>query len=373
MCLSNARFLSFLVASLAVVTAATTGRVRWSFQTTHHDLWDYDVASQPVLIDLPAAHGAPVRALIQLTKRGEVFLLDRVTGVPLSRVEERPAPQAGKAPGERLSPMQPYSVSLPSFSGPDLRESDMWGITPLDQLYCRIKFRQARYAGSMTPPGLTPWIASPAFMGGSNWGSASIDPINGVMVLNTTRLANYNRLLTRAEGNAQGLKPLGPDAPSIEVGGKVAQARTPYAADISLFFSPLKIPCLAPPYGFLSAVDLRSGRLIWSRPLGTARDSGPLNSHFGLSIPLGTLNIGGSMTTQSGLTFIGASMDRTFRAVDIRTGRELWRADLPGNANATPMTYRTKSGRQMVAVAVSAGSGPGRGTTLMAFALPERR
>lgn len=359
--------------SSIVAIDARTGRPRWSFQTVHHDLWDYDVASQPTLADIPASGGGTIPVLLQVTKRGEVFLLNRVTGRPIHRVVERPVSQRGKAPEERLSPTQPFSVGLPSFRNPDIREADMWGITPLDQIYCRIKYRQARFDGSMTPPGTTPWISSPGYVGGSDWGGASIDVDHGVMIVNSARLANYDVLISRGKADAMGLKPVPADANPADVGGAVAQKGTPYGAKIMPFLSPLGVPCQAPPYGYISAVDLITGKLIWSRTLGTARDSGPLGIRAMLPIPLGTPTTGGSITTRSGLAFISATQDRTFRAFDVRTGRELWHVGLPRGGFATPMTYISpKSGRQFVVLAAGGSKGLGQtgGATLMAYALP---
>lgn len=359
--------------SSVVAVDAETGRVRWSFQTVHHDLWDYDVASQPTLVDLPASGGGVTPALVQVTKRGEVFLLNRVNGQPIRRVVERPTSQDGKVPEERLSPTQPFSVELPSFRNPDIRESDMWGITPLDQMYCRIKFRQARFAGTMTPPGLTPSISSPGYVGGMDWGGASIDADRGVMIVNSAKVANYVQLISRAAADKLGLKPMGDDGNAADVGGPVAQAGTPYGAHPQPFLSPIGVPCQAPPYGYLSAVDLVTGKLIWSRWLGNARDSGPLGIRARVPLPLGTPTTGGSITTRAGLVFIGATMDRTFRAFAEETGTELWKADLPRSAFATPMTYISpKSGRQFVVVAAGGSKGLGQtgGATLFAYALP---
>jgi quinoprotein glucose dehydrogenase len=162
--------------SSVVAIDGESGKLRWSFQTTHHDLWDYDVASQPVLFDFRQQDGTVRKALLQPTKRGEIFMLDRITGQAIATVEERAVPQEGAVASERLAPTQPYSTGLPSFSGRDLVESDMWGITPLDQLWCRIRFRSARYRGPFTPPGLTPYIQYPGYLGGMNWGSVSINP-----------------------------------------------------------------------------------------------------------------------------------------------------------------------------------------------------
>lgn len=359
--------------SSVVALDATTGRPRWNFQITHHDVWDYDVASQPTLIDLPTPNGVR-KALIQSTKRGEIFVLDRATGQPIRKVEERPVPQRGAVPEERLSPTQPFSTGMPSFRLPDVVESDMWGLTPLDQLYCRIKFRQARYEGPMTPPGLTPWITAPGTVGGMNWGSASVDLDHKVMIVTSGKIAHYSRLITREEARKRGLAPAKDDESLHKTGGPVPQEGLPYGADVAFFMSPLFTPCQAPPYGFISAVDLTSGKLIWTKPLGSARDSGPLGMPTILPIPLGTPLIGGAMTTRSGLIFVAASMDRTVRALDIRTGRILWHSGLPHGGFSTPMTYISpKSGRQFVVLSTGSLHGLGRpdGATLMAYALPK--
>ena len=359
-------------ATSVVALDAQTGVPRWSFQTSHHDLWDYDVASQPTLLDLRTPRGV-IPALLQVTKRGEVFLLDRTNGRPIRRVVERSVSTAGAAPGERPASTQPFSVDLPSLQNAEVRESDMWGITPLDQIYCRIKFRQARYAGTMTPPGLTPSISSPGYLGGMNWGSASIDLDRGVMIVNSSKMANYLRLLPRRRANELGLAPVGDDGNPKDVGGSAAQWGTPFGVEIAPFLSPLFVPCQAPPYGYLSAIDLVTGKLIWSRSLGTAEDSGPLGIHSQMPFPLGTPTSGGSMATRSGLTFIGATLDRKFRAFDERTGREVWKVSLPRGAFATPMTYLSPvSHRQIVLIAVGGSRALGQtgGAELMAFALP---
>jgi quinoprotein glucose dehydrogenase len=354
-------------ASSVVALDAETGDPRWVFQTTHHDLWDYDVPSQPTLVDLPDSGGGLQHALIQPTKRGEIFLLDRATGKPLATVNERPAPQNGIAPGERAAPTQPYSDGLPSFSGPLWRERDMWGITPFDQLWCRVKFREARYEGSLTPPGLTPNIVQPG--SSLNWGGVSLDPERGLMVVNSTRLAAYITLVPRREADALGVKPA--PAPSMFRGG--AQGGTPYAVKVLNFLSPLNIPCNAPPYGRLSLVDLNTRKLVWSKPLGTTRDSGPWGLKSLLPIPMGLPNIGGSVTTRGGLIFIAATQEQTFRAVDISNGTEVWSARLPAGGQATPATYWSRaSGRQFVVLAVG-GSVILRtklGDYLIAYALP---
>jgi quinoprotein glucose dehydrogenase len=267
--------------------------------------------------------------LLQPTQRGEIFVLDRVTGKPIRRVQERPVPQRGAVPEDRLSPTQPFSTGMPSFRPPDLRESDMWGVTPFDQLWCRTRFRQARYEEPLTPPGVTSWIASPGAVGGVDWGGVSVDRDHGVMIVNSGKDAYYNRLLTRAQSDTLRLRPARDFQSVSHAGGAVPQGGTLYGAAISFFLSPLYAPCEQPPYGFVSAVDLASGRLIWTRPIGSARDTGPLGIGTGLPLPLGTPMIGGSIATRSGLIFMAATMDRTIRALDVRTGRTLWSSSLP--------------------------------------------
>lgn len=346
--------------SSVVALDAESGRVRWSFQTTHHDLWDYDVASQPVLTDIFMGNQM-VPAVVQFTKRGEIFVLDRRTGAPLRAVSEKPVPQNGSVPEERVSPTQPFSDAMPSFRNPDIRESDMWGVTPLDQLWCRIRFRQARYEGPLTPPGTTPSISSPGYVGGMNWGTGAVDVDHGVMVFTSGRVANYVKLIARKNADAMGVRPIGDGSKASDYGRMAAQAGTPYAADINLFMSPLQMPCQAPPLGFISAVDLVTGKLVWSRPFGTM-----------LGLQFGTPAIGGPIVTRSGLTFIGASIDGRLQAIDIKTGKELWHSQLPRGAFGTPISYISpRSGRQFVVIA--AGSSPqlpgNDDAVLMAFAL----
>tara|TARA_R110000824_G_scaffold13280_5_gene57880 strand:+ start:17607 stop:19955 length:2349 start_codon:yes stop_codon:yes gene_type:complete len=345
-----------------------TGRPRWNFQTTHHDVWDYDVPAQPVLLDL--ADGRP--ALLQPTKRGELFMLDRRTGKPIAEVVERNV-AVSKVEGTLSSPTQPFSVGLPNFAGPRPSEKTMWGMAMLDQAWCRLKFKQARFDGSMTPlEADNPSIMWPGTLGGNNWGSIAVDPENRIAFVNSSHVINYNRLIPRNEADKMGLKPVA--KPSFEnVAGPVAQAGTPYAASVAPFLSPLVAPCTQPPYGLVTAVDLNTGKLLWQKPFGTARDSGPLLLSTGLPIPMGVPNIGGAVITGSGLAFIGATQEHMIRAYDIKTGKELWKGRLPAGGNATPMTYWSeKSGRQFVVIAAGGHGGilSGYSDKLVAYALP---
>ena len=362
--------------SAVVAIDGETGRPRWRFQTTHHDVWDYDVASQPTLLDLQVG-GRLRHALIQPTKRGEVFVLDRETGQPIMPVKERAAPQAGSVPGERLSPTQPFSEAMPSFRGADLVERDMWGVTPLDQMWCRIKFREARYEGPLTPPGTSPSILYPGFLGGSNWGGISVDRDRGLMIVNSNFVANYVQLLPRAMAEKLGVRPVGMGAaPKPEGQGVMAQAGTPYASRSMPFLSPLAAPCQAPPWGRITAVDLASGKVAWSHPIGTARDSGPLGLPSMLPFRIGTLNLGGTVSTRGGVIFIAATQDKYLRAIETTTGKVLWRGRLPQAGQATPITYTSpESGRQFVVTAAGghAFMGTAPGDAIYAYALPKAK
>jgi quinoprotein glucose dehydrogenase len=358
--------LSNKYASSLVALDAETGEPRWAFQTTHYDVWDYDIGSQPILFDLKTATGV-VPAVIQPTKRGQLFILDRRDGRPLFPVEEKPAPQAGAV--ETLSPTQPWSTGLPDLGGPRLTEKAMWGITPLDQLWCRIKFREARYEGSMTPLGLTYAIEDPGYVGGVEWGSASIDTDRQLAFLLSNRLVNYNRLLPRSSPLARDLHA----DPGKPLGGMAAQEGTPFAADIKPFFSPLSAPCQAPPWGLINAIDLRTGKMVWSRPLGTGRDLGPFGVASHLPFTMGMFTFGGALGAQSGLVFAAGSVDHAFRAFDARTGRLLFEADLPGTGASTPMSYRGRSGRQFVLISSeSPKTAGGFYGAVTAFVLPGR-
>lgn len=367
-------FDEFLTSSVIAIDA-DTGGLRWRFQTVHHDLWDYDVASQPTLIDLPVGNKT-VPALIQPTKRGEAFVLDRRTGRPLRSVKELPVPQGPIAPGERLSPTQPFSVGMPSFRGPDMTEADMWGVTPLDQMLCRIKFKQARYDGPMTPPQLDrPNLVFPGYLGGSDWGSVSIDRDRMIMIVNSNRMPNYDQLYTRAEARKRGWGVVGKDPHANAAAGQ-AMENTPFAVDVQPFLSVLGTPCNAPPWGLLTAVDLRTGKVIWNRPIGTARDSGPLGIPMMLPITIGLPNVGGSIVTRGGLVFMAGVQERMFRAFDIRTGKEVWDARLPAGGQSIPMTYWSDQSKRQFVVVAAGGHvplGTRLGKSLIAYALPKDR
>ena len=352
-----------------VALDVVTGAPRWSFQTVHHDLWDYDIAAQPVLASLPLGNDR-VPALIAPTKRGQFFVLDRRSGRPIYPVSERHVPQ-DPAPGEWTSKTQPYS-SFPSVAGARLTEARMWGATPLDQLWCRIKFKQARYDGDFTPPGLRNAIFFPGSAGGSNWGSVAIDTVRDLMVVNSLYMPDIGRLIPRAEADGIGKYSKSSQADAFAF----PQKGTPYAMQRTIFQNPIGVPCLQPPYGRISVVDLKTGKAAWSRVLGTAYHAAPFGMSSYLPINMGVPTLGGSIVTAGGVVFIGASQDRNFRAFDVGDGRELWRTSLPSVGAATPMTFVSRqTGRQYVVIAAGGHPGLGGPTTsaVMAYALPPQR
>lgn len=335
-------------ASSVVALDAATGTVRWSFQTTHHDIWDYDVPSQPVLVDVPAADGTLTPAVVAPTKRGELFVLDRRTGQPLTAVEERPVPQTD-LPDEWTAKTQPFSVGMPAFGGEPLTEASMWGITPIDQMLCRIAFRKLRYEGALTPPSIQGSIQYPGFAGGMNWGSVALDEVNRILVVNSVHLANRVQLYPRAEVTNETSRGMG--------GG--TQLGTPYFAYTSPFLSPLFAPCQQPPYGEIAAIDMHSRQTLWRRPLGTANALGPLGMKLRLALPMGVPHSGGSLVTRGGLIFFGGTLDNHLRALDVKTGKELWSDSLPNSGQATPMSYVSpRSGRQFVVMTVPSADTP---------------
>ena len=335
-------------ASSVVALDAQTGAVRWSFQTTHHDIWDYDVPSQPVLVDIPDESGGVTPGVVAPTKRGELFLLDRRTGEPIAAVEERATPQTD-APEEWTSKTQPFSVGMPSFGRELVTEEKMWGVTPIDQMLCRIAFRKLRYEGPLTPPSLQGSLQHPGFAGGMNWGSVAIDEANSVMIVNALQIANHVRLYPRKAVT---------ETTVLGFGGGW-QHGTPYAAYTAPFLSPIFAPCQQPPYGEIAAIDLRSKQILWRRPLGTSNELGPLGLKSRLPIPMGVPYSGGSVVTKGGLIFMGGTMDRRMRAFDIANGDVLWSDVLPNSAQATPMSYVSPATqRQYVVITVPATEAP---------------
>lgn len=351
--------------SSIVALDINTGRERWAYQTVHHDLWDYDVPAQPALYDIPDGKGGTIPALVQVTKTANIFMLDRRTGTPLTEVQERPVPQRNSE-GDQTAPTQPFSVGMPYIGPRRLEEADMWGATLFDQLSCRIAFKSMRYDGPFTPPGTDETLEFPGNFGGMNWGSASINEDTGTLIVNDIRIPLRVRLIPRAQAEA-----LGPARPHSEFS---LQQGTPYGVKNESFMSPLGIPCQAPPYGTITAIDLKSRTIAWQVPAGSIRDTKLGGLKATLPVPLGLPTIGGPMTTRSGIVFFAGTQDYYLRALDKDTGAELWKGRLPVGSQGTPISYVSpKTAKQYVVISAGgARSSPDHGDYVIAYALPDK-
>ncbi len=353
-------------ASAIVALDMATGRERWTYQTVHHDIWDYDVAAQPALYDVPDGKGGTIPALVQLTKRGQIFMLDRRTGKPIADVVEKAVPQEHAA-GDWVSKTQPYSTGMPALGAQTLTERDMWGATFFDQLACRISFRKLNYQGEFTAPSTRETLIYPGYYGGFNWDGATVDESNGYMFVNDIRMPQVVKLVPRETVDVAKL------TAGHGVGSTYPMDGTPFVIDHKAFNSPLGIPCQSPPWGVFAAIDLKTRTKVWERPAGTVQDAVINGVRASLPIPLGMPTLGGGMSTASGLVFYAGTQDYYLRAMDIATGREVWKARMPVGSQGTPMTYVSpRSGRQyVVVVAGGARQSPDRGDYVIAYALPK--
>ena len=344
-------------ANSVVALRGETGDVVWSFQTVHHDVWDYDLPAQPGLYSV-WKDGRRRDVVAQVTKTGNVFVLDRETGAPFLPVEERATPQGG-APGEALSPTQPFPVNTPAIVPDAIEPKDAFGLTWFDKRTCARMIREARADGVFTPPSEQGTLQVPFSGGGANWGGAAFDPSRNLLVVNMSNAIHKITLIPSENVAAE--KEVYHDA---EIS---PQTGAPFGMRRDVLLSPLGLPCNPPPWGVIAGVDLESGDIVWRKTLGTTEDLAG-----GAAFKWGTPNVGGPAITASGLVFIGAAMDNYLRAFNVETGDEIWKARLPGGGQATPMVYEWK-GRQYVVI--YAGGHSRIGTTLndelVAFALPQ--
>ncbi|WP_369920607.1 glucose/quinate/shikimate family membrane-bound PQQ-dependent dehydrogenase [Marinomonas polaris] len=333
-------------ATSVVALSLETGQVAWVQQFVHHDLWDMDTPAQPALLDLDTPTGKQP-ALVVPTKQGDVYVLNRKTGEPIFPITEELAPQ-GTIPGDYAAKTQPTSAF--SFKPAKLTEADMWGATPLDQLMCRIQFKQLRYEGRYTPPSEQGSIVYPGNFGVFNWGSIAVDPKRQQMFGMPLYLAFTSTLVPRE----------GADLTNANKGeqGVNSNEGAEYAVQLKPFLSPLGVPCQQPPWGYVAGADLKTGKTVWKHKNGTIEDMTP----FKLPIKMGMPGIGGPVITDGGVVFMAASVDNYLRAYDMSTGEELWKGRLPAGGQATPMTYLNSKGEQMV-VQVAGGHGS-IGTTI---------
>lgn len=345
-------------ANSVVALDGATGEVQWHFQTVHHDIWDYDLPAQPSLVSLQRADG-PLDAVVQVTKTGFVFVLNRENGEPVFGVEERPVSQDGPE-GEWLSPTQPYPVAPPPLVPQSITAEEGWGLTPYDEGWCEDAIASYKSQGLFTPPSLQGTLLVPFTGGGANWGGMAYNADTQLMYINTNRAIHVVTLIPAEDFAAE-------DAanPNQEI---APQAGTRWAMRRDLLRSPFGLPCNPPPYGMLHGIDLSDGTIKWESVLGTVEDIAPLPIPWAL----GTPSFGGPLVTSGGLVFIGAAMDNYLRAFDAMTGEELWAGRLPAGGQATPMTYEWE-GRQYVVIAAGGHSFSTTtpGDEIVAFALPQ--
>ena len=337
--------------SSVVALNGDTGEVVWHFQMVHHDLWDYDTPAQPTLMDL-RLDGKTIPVVVQVTKMGMTFVLHRETGEPVFPVEERPVPQDPVA-GEYLSPTQPFPSHVPYLLSP-ITADDAWGFTFLDEGACRDRMKELRNDGIYTPPSLGGSFLYPSNGGGNNWGSPAIHLGEQIMLVVTWRVAATSKLIPRADCE---------DVVQPQMG-------TPYCVETGIVSSPIGVPCTAPPWATLDAIDLAAGKILWRVPIGTTRNIAPFPFWWIKGVPA----VGGPIVTSTGLVFMGASLDHFFRAYDLETGEVIWKTDLPTSANSVPMTYQVRpEGRQYVVIAAGGhwGAPNPPGDHLMAYALPD--
>lgn len=341
-------------ADSVVALHAKTGQIAWGFQLVHHDLWDYDTASPPLLATLRHG-GAEVPVVIQGNKTGFLYVLNRNTGTPVFPVEERAVPKSD-VPGENSSPTEPFPLAPPPLAPQHFSLDDVWGPSAADRETCREELRKLRNEGIFTPPSVQGTLAVPGNLGGMNWSGYAFDPQRSLLIVNTNNFIARVRLIPRAKVNSD-----------REDGIYGAQRGTPYGMLRRFLQSPSDLPCGAPPWGTLIAVDMEKGTIRWRVPLGSMQNFGGAHG----AVPPGSISLGGPITTEGGLVFIAGTPDSHIRAFNVETGEELWNAVLPAAGNATPMTYNA-NGRQYLVIAAGGHqtiSEESLGDAIVAFAL----
>ena len=345
-------------ANSLVALRAATGEVVWHFQTVHHDLWDYDVAAPTALVTA-VRDGRSIPAVAQISKTGMLYVLRRDTGEPIFGIEERPVP-ASTIPGEEASPTQPFTTEIAPLSPHRFTIDDVWGPSPDAVAACRAMVEGLRSEGIFTPPSREGTVVTPSNIGGGHWGGLAFDPARGLVIVPVNRVAAMVQLLP---GDSVDRRAAQRESDAARMGYEYNRmVGTPYLMR-RRFLMANGMPCTPPPFGALVAVSLRTGEKVWDVPLGQPSPDPALPPG------LGSPNLGGPIVTAGGLVFIGGTLDRAIRAYDVETGRELWKAQLPAGARATPMTYEF-AGHQYVVIAAGGGDLFGAGDAFVAFALP---
>ncbi|HEY8004281.1 MAG TPA: pyrroloquinoline quinone-dependent dehydrogenase [Phenylobacterium sp.] len=345
-------------ANSVVALDVRTGKLKWGFQLVHHDLWDYDTAAAPMLTRFKLK-GRSVAAVIAGNKTGMVFALDPATGKPVLPVEERPVP-ASTLWGEKSSPTQPFPVATPPLVPQSLKAADVWAISDGDRKWCADQINALSGSSMFSPPSEAGILAIPGNVGGINWSGFAWDAANDRLIVSVTNLPAKVRMIPATKfvkGDKGDLR-----------AETTMQMGTPYAMSRAPLRAPSGLPCIKPPFGELMAVDLGSGKIAWRTPLGSLDEIAPGVGH----IAKGSIVLGGPIVTAGGLIFQGGTMDKTLRAFSAETGKELWSAELPASAHATPMTYEA-GGKQYVVVAAGGSAKVDeekQGDAVVAFALP---
>jgi quinoprotein glucose dehydrogenase len=352
--------------SSIVALKGSTGEVAWHFQTVHHNVFDYDVPTEPMLIDYPH-NGSMVPALVQNTKMGIVFIFNRATGEPLVPIEERAVPQQGAIAGEVLSPTQPFPVGMPNLVKHGFSPDDAWGFTPIDKWLCRKEIEKLSYGPIYTPPSAQGTIFSPSAGGGPNWGGGAYDPQSNIMIVASNRVPMVVGMPARDQvagdidkQTVEGLQM------SFDIKG------SPFVTQIRPLLSPLGAPCSAPPWAGLTAIDIVKKQIVWDVPLGSIEKMAPMPMPF-FNTELGTPGAGGPLVTAGGLAFIGYTLDDKFRAFDAGTGKVLWSTDLPAAGMGVPITYMA-NGEQYVVIPAGGHTmyGSTLGDSVVAFKLKKQ-
>ena len=353
-----------LYANSLVALHAASGEIAWYQQLIHHDVWDYDLSAQPTLVDL-THDGETIPAVLQGTKTGLIFSFNRETGEPIFEIEERAVPQGGVA-GEHLSPTQPFPVAPPSVVRHDaITEDDAWGMMFFDTRACRKKIARLRSEGLFTPPSLQGTLELPGYGGGINWGGLAFEPDEQTVVVFSMDVPMEVALIPRDDLGAAY------ESGEFENYEFARMSGTPYAMRRALLGSPLDIPCIAPPWGVLTAIDMRKGTINWQRSVGSIQDVAPA---IVPNLELGMAGLGGPIITAGGVIFMAAVMDDYLRAFDLDDGKTLWEGRLPAGGQATPMTYfLEETGKQYVVIAAGghARIGTTAGDYVIAYALPD--
>lgn len=343
-----------------VALRARDGSVAWGFQLVHHDLWDYDSAAPPLLATIRRG-GRDVAVAVQGNKAGYLYVLNRDTGAPVFPIQERPVPKSD-VPGETVSPTQPVPTTLPAVAPQRMTLDDVWGATPADRDACLAMIRPLRNDGMFTPPSVNGSLVMPGNLGGMNWSGYAFDRVRHLLIVNANVLPAKVRLIPRATYD---------DKSSFTENGEYGmQGGTPFGMFRRFLQAPSGLPCIRPPWGLLTAIDLDAGTIKWQVPLGTLQGFGGSTA----PLPPGSISLGGSIVTAGGLVFIAGTIDPYLHAYDIDTGRELWKGRLPASGHATPMTY-TAGDRQYVVIAAGGHAKiteEPQSDALVAFALPGR-